>query len=302
MLLKAGMTELLKSICGGDTSMLNRRKKKPADILQIYPTRMKELAKQKGSLLYLDVMRWEREMNLHLDEKELKTMTKAQRWAWDWKKLMRNILQYIPIKKTLNRIQEYGKEYKGNTGAALRELSDYLHIRNELGYDMTNSVYLHPRSLKQAHAEMVEEQTRRKDEKYIQEALKKYTQIPKREPTLRKRYGFRKNGYIIRPAKDAEEIIMEGRILHHCVGSANYLTKHNEGETAILFMRSEEIPDIPYITIEVQRDQILQWYGAHDSKPEDEAVLACIAAFEKRIKTKVAKEADQEEGLLPAAV
>ena len=63
---------------------------------------------------------------------------------------------------------------------------------------------------------------------------------------------------------------MEGRLLHHCVGGDNYLRKHNEGKTYILMLRFKTDPNTPYITVEIDanRPGIIQWYGAHDRKPD----------------------------------
>lgn len=60
-------------------------------------------------------------------------------------------------------------------------------------------------------------------------------------------------------------------MLHHCVGGANYLTKHDKEETYILMLRFKEEPDIPYITVEIdsKNPRIIQWYGEKDKKPDE---------------------------------
>ena len=62
-----------------------------------------------------------------------------------------------------------------------------------------------------------------------------------------------------------------------------YMDKHNKGQTFILFLRKEEEPDIPYYTIEIKGDEILQWYGAHDKKPDKEVVGPWLNHFIKHI-------------------
>ena len=76
----------------------------------------------------------------------------------------------------------------------------------------------------------------------IKKKNKEFANIAKRYESLCKRYQAVADGYIILPARDAGEIIMEGRILHHCVGGDNYLSSHDKGRSTILFLRSEKKP------------------------------------------------------------
>ncbi len=53
---------------------------------------------------------------------------------------------------------------------------------------------------------------------------------------------------MIRPCADENELIAEGKALHHCV--ANYAQDHAEGKTAIFFIRKTSAPDEPFYTLE----------------------------------------------------
>lgn len=103
---------------------------------------------------------------------------------------------------------------------------------------------------------------------------------------LRKKYYFEDEVYLIRPARSAEEIVIEGRILHHCVGGDGYLRKHDSGETYILMLRLKSDPEIPYITIEIgaRNDTVIQWYGAHDRKPDQKHMQEWIDGYVDRLK------------------
>ena len=148
--------------------------------------------------------------------------------------------------------------------------TDYLGMRLSLGYDLTNTVYQQPRDLEAAHNKMAAEQNKKEADKRLQEVKKRFAGIRNSYRKLRNRYFYEDDEYIIRPARSAEEIVMEGRILHHCVGGDSYLGKHNDGQTYILMLRFAKEPEIPYITVEIERDthRIIQWYGAHDRKPD----------------------------------
>lgn len=84
---------------------------------------------------------------------------------------------------------------------------------------------------------------------------------------------------------------MEGRILHHCVGGDSYLGKHNDGQTYILMLRFAKEPEIPYITVEIERDthRLIQWYGAHDRKPDKEHMQKWLDDYVGHLKQKDAE-------------
>lgn len=104
---------------------------------------------------------------------------------------------------------------------------------------------------------------------------------------LRNKYLYEDDKYIIRPARSAEEIVMEGRLLHHCVGGNMYLGRHNKGETYILMLRFKAEPDIPYITVEIdaKNPRILQWYGDKDKKPDEKNMQSWLNNWLMKLKT-----------------
>ena len=96
---------------------------------------------------------------------------------------------------------------------------------------------------------------------------------------------------MIRPAADAGEIVMEGRILHHCVGSEyqSYMKNYNNNKGYILFVRRVEAPDVPYVTVEIAGDRIRQWYGIHDTQPDREEIEGFLEGFVKHLNPKKVK-------------
>lgn len=73
------------------------------------------------------------------------------------------------------------------------------------------------------------------------------------------KYKFIKQDYSILPPESPMEIILEGDILHHCVGT--YLDKIANGETIVLFVRRTEEPDKPFYTLEIRNNEVRQCHG-----------------------------------------
>lgn len=116
--------------------------------------------------------------------------------------------------------------------------------------------------------------------------LAKNIRTSERTTGLRNQYFYEDEDYLIRPARSAEEIVAEGRILHHCVGGDSYLNKHNTGRSTILFLRSKSAPETPYITIEICGTKILQWYGIRDTKPDEIRIERHLRRYIKALKEK----------------
>ena len=116
------------------------------------------------------------------------------------------------------------------------------------------------------------------------EVLGKYPKIKENYKKYSDIYSAEAAGFIIRPAKDAAEIVAEGRYLHHCVGLDTYLSKHNKGQSIILFLRKASEKDIPFITIEIKGDKIIQWYGAYDKKPQEKYFQKWLDTYFEELK------------------
>ena len=74
-------------------------------------------------------------------------------------------------------------------------------------------------------------------------------QIAARYDELDNQFGFEFGGLILRPARDCEEVIREGQVLHHCVGG--YVDRYAEGRTIICVLRRSVEPDTPWRTVEI---------------------------------------------------
>lgn len=284
MYAKAGMRELVRHLMDkrGKTKLINRRAKTIKGQLRINDKQqINRLVAHKGDPILLEIMQDEKRTGQkYTPEQEL--FLKRMYGTYDGKKRVGILLHYMTLQQAMNRIEKYRKQEGKTEFGILMEYTDYLNMREELGYDMDNEVYRHPKNLKQKHDQMVKERNERRDELHAAKMMKKYPDIEKRYKKLCKKYEYEAEGYFIRPAKNAEEIINEGRTLHHCVGGENYLSKHNKGETTILFLRKNK--DIPYYTIEIKGNTILQWYGIRDSKPNKEIIQPFLDRYVEYLK------------------
>ena len=132
-----------------------------------------------------------------------------------------------------------------------------------------------PRDFRQAHNRMLQRITAAanaaQDKKIAARAVK-----------LASQYGFEFGGLILRPAMSAAELVREGQLLHHCVGS--YVEKYASGATAIFVLRRAVQPDEPWRTVEInpKSGKVVQDRGLHNDWNRyeiDDTYRAMLAMF-----------------------
>ena len=276
VLTKLGLTGVVKALIRYQYGIVvDQNAQRPDEFLGIRKERVKQLIAAEGDLGLLNTMQMEKRMQQVWTGEQIEHLTETRLARGQ----VETATRYMSLQKLLNRIEKYsGCEYGTKCSSAEQKIrstaityTDYLSMRQSLGYDLSNTVYQNPRDLQAAHDEMVLESHKEEIDKRLVEVAMRFPNIQSRYRELRKKYFYEDEEYLIRPARSAEEITMEGRILHHCVGRDTYLERHDRGDSYILMLRDKKQPEKPYITVEIdgQKPHIKQWYGAHDRKPDE---------------------------------
>lgn len=293
MILKMGLTKYAYGLVIKIPVNPNPRGKTIEDRLRINKDRIKDLIEAAGDIRTIKEFQFERANGAHWTDEELEIIRILGGRVGDYK--FKIALKYTTpvklrnyfIKQKIYPQEDYSGEYKSRQ---IRNFYyDYLHMREDQGYDMTNDIILFPKNIKRRHDEMVLEMENARMDARKKEVLAKYPNIKKKYRSLSNRYAATAGGYLIRPAHDAAEIVTEGRILHHCVGGDSYLRSHNNGQSFILFLRKIKEEDIPYITVEIKNESIRQWYGAYDKKPDQKLIDAWLKTYTKELKKRKPK-------------
>lgn len=128
---------------------------------------------------------------------------------------------------------------------------DYLNGAYQLGYCLEHSRVLWPPELFTAHDLTMEQLAQRQEVSQAQN-----------HRARRLKYEFELDGWKIVFPATAAAIKREGKMLCHCVGG--YADRHMRGVTTILFLRRSSAPGTPYVTIEMDGNQIRQIHGYHN--------------------------------------
>ena len=131
-------------------------------------------------------------------------------------------------------------------GNIIQHWMDYLTMAQKLDYDLTVETVAMPKDLKQRHdaaAAIIRHQA-------SEEERKRYE---KRKRMLEKKYEFSLGELCILVPQSTEEIVQEGKTLHHCVGG--YADRHMRGKTTILFLRKRRKQGRSFLTIELKEER-----------------------------------------------
>lgn len=130
---------------------------------------------------------------------------------------------------------------------ALSLWKDYLNMSVDMG--LTFNKY--PKNLKEEH-DLVARDYKYKEEAIIEENFEK-----RKEELLNLEYSSDKYSIIV--PKSTKELIHEGKQLRHCV--ASYIKDVAQKKTTILFLRENQRPEKPFVTIELKNKSIIQANG-----------------------------------------
>lgn len=301
-MIKGGFTRMAADILSAysrywepEESFINIGAKKATEVLNLDGNRVDRLRNLNGGI---EALRW-----LQYEKKREDTGSPARisRDTLDWlgkvKLEQRDCEEILQELGSVNRMANYMKKQETSPKMTAITWRDYLRMARDEGMDTADDIVRFPRDLKARHDQLVELGNQRADEERLKGYAKLDAEILKRLPEAA-RYYWEDDRYTIIPAGKCEELMAEGRALHHCVGrDDHYMKKMAEGKSWILFLRKKEDLEKAYYTIEIRMedDRIVQCYSEYDRKPDTEEIRGVLERFRKSIKR------DQEVRILVQA-
>ena len=231
---------------------INWKENRPAQMLRLTKEEFKRCVAEKWDELALIYYRESRDRGVVLDRENLQ--------------LIRDFVGIINCQPLLNGKQEplrvaryLRKQKEKDERCDFHILNDYWRMAVMRDYDLADQSVRYPAHLMRVHDRVrAEIETERRERERLQKeewAKKQAEAKRKREAAFKKRAEklerfCREHGRIcIRPAKDEEDLIREGKILRHCV--ATYAQRIADGESAIFFIRKKSKPEEPWYTLEL---------------------------------------------------
>jgi hypothetical protein len=154
-----------------------------------------------------------------------------------------------------NYLRRQMKECKEPARQVLNTWRDYLSMAERLGIDTSDEIVYRVKLLRQRHDELVMRMQQKNCEQTAADVLKKFPNVNRICRTIEEKYTYSNDQYSVIVPNGALDIIVEGRMLSHCVGSSDrYWERIERNEAYILFLRRTSTPQLPYYTLEVEPD------------------------------------------------
>ena len=206
-----------------------------------------------------------RRVTTYISEQSFEKMRTLGINMYDGTQKFDRLLGLMSFEKMVNYFTKIWKTHKHiSFSHAAQWYLDYIDMADNLGIDLSRKGVRYPLKLKTTHDELAKRFNEVK-EKIEAENMARAT------ASLRRIIGtHHKNGLMIVLPERVEDFIREGQSLSHCVGNGTYFKKHLQGREIILFIRKEDAPDTPYVTMQVDlsRMYIEQIYGYADKAPD----------------------------------
>lgn len=250
----------------GNKAIMNRiidwKKNRPHEMLRTQKDEIAEIsALGRRSMYYVLCYQRVRKQNQRLSENQIKTLTKIGLHLFD-ERPMREAIKQNRIPKALNYISAQENKCKRIVDNVLSCWRDYLAECDLLEYDLNDDSIRYPSDLMKAHERTMKLIKIKEDEAMRKKAEKRLAQLLWME--------YNEKDYLIKPARNVEELKNEGKSLHHCV--ATYAKRHIDGKTAIFFVRKTAEPDKSLFTLELNEKKlsVCQNRGDHNCAPPEE--------------------------------
>lgn len=196
----------------------------------------------------------------------------------------------LSINQALNYFRRQVEKNKMAYNTFLNYYKDYLSMAAERRMDLTDDIVRRNPNMMEYHNRYLEEKNREADEKRKHSMRKRFPKIEQDYTINCKRFAWEDEEYIIQVPRNAGDIVEEGRLQHHCVGASDiYMDQMNKGQSYILFLRRREQPQIPYYTLEVKNNRIVQKYAAYDRQPNIKEVDKVLNKWLKEVKKREKK-------------
>lgn len=235
-------------------------------------------------------MRWSEETGEKITQETLEWLKETEISPGD----IKDIGSYMGVQQIRNYLVRQQAESYPNLKikAVLSQWIDYLEMAKKLGRHMDDAMVYRPRELRRRHDEAVMELEAQRAKPDANEYAERFPMAEKIMAEIQEKYEYASDQYIITVPRRCIDIVLEGRMLHHCAGTCDrYFDRIQQRETYICFLRRAEEPYKPYYTIEVEPGgTIRQHRGEYDEEPGIEKIRPFLREWQKVIKKRLTEQ------------
>jgi DNA-directed RNA polymerase subunit RPC12/RpoP len=289
---KAGLTRLAYDIVRRKIDLKVKFTGELHKMLGIDKQKLKRIRKNNSGHIFMEWMTYETKHKKNVPDEVI---------AWFEKEdIHPNNLNFISNNMSEVKIHNYLKCQIIVTGKKSRELittwKDYLDMAKRLKMDANNELIYKPKNLVKSHNDIVLMIENKEAAIQAGEIAKKFSKVDNICIENKAKYEFEDENYAIVAPRGIEDIIVEGKILQHCMDKTDrYFDRINQRESYILFLRKKDDIKKPYYTLEVEPNGTIRQKRTLGDRqnPDIKEAAKFLEKWQKEIQKRLTK-ADQK--------
>lgn len=248
-LAKAGLTQLAFDVVYGNQRLDIKTIKDLGKALDIDRYRLGRLRAKNGGFLFLKWLKYEKLNQKNICDDDIEYFANQMIEP----KEIEFILDRMSEKKICNYLKKQYELSKRKPKELLSTWNDYLCMANRLKMNTNLELFFKPKDLVASHDEAVKLSGGGEIAKRAGEIAENFPDVDSICQSIKSKYEFADKKYQIVVPDKIEDIIVEGRVLGHCLDRSDiYFERIQKRESYIVFLRKTEAPDTPYYTLEIE--------------------------------------------------
>lgn len=221
--------------------------------LGINMQRAHRLRQADGGRIYLSWLQHEEKSGQKVPERAIRFFEAQKKVPYDFA----FILPFMSPEQICNYLQRQQKETGLKVDDIISLWTDTLHMAKGLKLDVSDAILHRPRDLRLQHDRLVAKVNEISAKEQEAEYSKKFPQLDRVVQSLQK-YAFSDEEFLIVPPRRIMDVLIEGRVLQHCVTNDRYFERMARDESYILFLRKASAPDAAWYTLEVEPNGVIR--------------------------------------------
>ncbi|MBP1736761.1 MAG: hypothetical protein H6Q60_642 [Oscillospiraceae bacterium] len=243
---------------------------------------LRRLREQNGGHRFLAWLQYEKHTGRSIPDEVISWFCSENIEASDLK-FIRDKMSMVQI---YNYICKQMPRFRKNSREVVNTWADYLSMAIRLHMNTDDEIIFRARKLRQRHDELVQRCQEKAIDLQIEEISQKYPHVNGICQSLKEKYEYTDRDYAVIAPAGVEDVLMEGRFLHHCVGSSErYWDRIERRESFVLFLRRAGEPKTAYYTLEIEPDGTVRQKRTEFDRqePDIEEATKFLAEWQKVI-------------------
>lgn len=272
------------------TRKLNKEETSLTGMLGINTQELKRLRENAGGTPFLAWIRYEKAIGKKIPDQVISWFCRE---GIEWENIS-FIADRMSTLQIYNYIRRNMKQYGMKSREVLTTWADYLSMAMRFKYDTSDAIVYRTGKLRQRHDELAARGIEKEIALEAGEILQKYPHLDEIMGSLNSKYAFADGDYIISAPAKVEDIIKEGRTLHHCLAHADrYWDRMEKHESYLLFLRKASAPEKSYYTMEIEPGGTVRQIRTYYDRQNDDIDAARV--FLKKWQLEINKRLTEDD-------